>query len=48
MRVARSVQRDNLVVMAAADFDFRYIVLNWAHHLRRVGCTNHLVLSMDK
>ena len=47
VRHARRVQRDNLVVMAAADFDWREIILNWAAHLARIGMPNHLVLSMD-
>jgi len=47
VRQARVVQRDNLVVLAAADYDFREIVLNWARHLERAGVRQHLVLSMD-
>ena len=47
VQVARRVARDRLVVMAAADWDFRQIVLNWYHHLRAVDMTNALVLSMD-
>ena len=44
---ARSVARDNFVVMAAADFDYRLVVLNWYAHARRVGIRNAFVLSMD-
>jgi hypothetical protein len=42
VRQARVVQRDNLVVLAAADYDFREIVLNWARHLERAGVRQHL------
>ena len=47
IRAAHDVARDNLVVMSAADFDFREIVCNWHAHLRRLGISNALVLAMD-
>ena len=45
--LARRVQKENLVMMAAADWDFRRIILNWIIHAHRLGYTNALVLSMD-
>lgn len=45
--LARRVQKENLVMMAAADWDFRRIILNWIIHVHRLGYTNALVLSMD-
>ena len=45
--LARHVHRDGLVIMAAADWDFRRIILNWFLHARRLEYTNALVLSMD-
>jgi len=44
---ARAVARDNLVLMASGDFDYREIVVNWALHVRKLGRTNALVYSMD-
>ena len=44
---ARKIQHKNVVIMAAADWDFRLIVSNWHHHLRSHGYHNNLVLSMD-
>eukprot|EP00322_Chrysochromulina_rotalis_P018224 CAMPEP_0115839308 /NCGR_PEP_ID=MMETSP0287-20121206/6186_1 /TAXON_ID=412157 /ORGANISM="Chrysochromulina rotalis, Strain UIO044" /LENGTH=395 /DNA_ID=CAMNT_0003292879 /DNA_START=57 /DNA_END=1244 /DNA_ORIENTATION=+ len=45
VKQARHVASES--VLAAADYDFREIILNWAVHAERVGLTNTLVLSMD-
>ena len=45
--LARHVSVGNLVLVAAADWDFRRIILNWAMHIHRLGYSNALVLSMD-
>jgi hypothetical protein len=45
---ARKVREHNLVVVTAADFDFREIVFNWHAHLNRLGISNALVLAMDR
>ena len=45
--MAKRVKKDGLVIMAAGDWDFRRIILNWAIHAHRHGYTNALVLSMD-
>ena len=47
VRVAQDVARERLVLMAAADWDYREIVLNWIRHAHRLGYRNALVLSMD-
>ena len=47
LSVARRVQHLGLVIMAAGDFDFRLIVLNWYRSCERQGYKNALVLSMD-
>ena len=44
---ARKIQHKNVVIMAAADWDFRLIISDWHHHLRLHGYHNNLVLSMD-
>lgn len=48
VRTARSLQENGLIVMAAADFDFREITYNWHQHLTRLGISNALVLAMDR
>lgn len=45
--LARRIQKDNLVIVAAADWDFRRIILNFILHAHRLGYQNALVLSMD-
>ena len=47
VQVAKRVQSDGLVIMAAADWDFRRIILNFVLHTRARGYTNALVLAMD-
>ena len=37
VRVARRVAQDNLVLLTAADWDYREIVLNWVLHARKLG-----------
>ena len=46
--IARRVQIDRLVVVAAADWDWRRIILNWVIHAHRLGYSNAIVLSMDE
>ena len=46
-RLGRRVATDSLVLLAAADWDFRRIVRNWLSHARALSYTNTLVLSMD-
>lgn len=48
VQAAHAVQQHNLVVMAAADYDFREIIQNWYAHLKRLGIQNALVLAMDR
>ena len=48
VHVARRVAQDNLVLLTAADWDYREIVLNWALHARRLGYRNAVVLAMDR
>ena len=45
--LARRVQKDGMVIMAAADWDFRRVILNFVLHAHARGYTNTLVLSMD-
>ena len=45
--LARHVQMNNLVLVSAADWDFRRIILNWVMHAHKLGYSNALVLSMD-
>lgn len=45
--LARKVAIDNLVIVAAADWDWRRIILNFLLHAHRLGYHNALVLSMD-
>ena len=40
VRVARRVAQDNLVLLTAADWDYREIVLNWVLHARKLGHHN--------
>ena len=47
VREAQRVAIDGLVVVAAADFDYRELVLNWVMHAHQLGYANSLVLSMD-
>ena len=47
VRVAKQIRLKNLVIMAAGDFDFREIVVNWAAHCAKQGWRHHLVLAMD-
>jgi hypothetical protein len=46
--VARRVQQKNLVLLAAADWDWRRIILNFILHTRRLGYSNALILAMDR
>ena len=48
VRVARRVAQDNLVLLTAADWDYREIVLNWVLHARKLGHQNTVVLAMDR
>lgn len=44
---ARHVQREGLVMLAAADFDYRELAHNWWLHANRLGYSNGLVYAMD-
>ena len=45
---AARIAEDGLVLMAAADFDYRHIVRNWHASARAVGMHYGFVLSMDR
>ena len=44
---ARGVASHNLVVVAAADVDYRYLALNWHRSAARSGMSNALVYCLD-
>ena len=44
---ARGIAKDNFVVFAAADFDFRYLGMNWHRATQRAGITNALLYALD-
>ena len=46
--IARRVQIGGLVIVAAGDWDWRRIILNWVIHAHRLGYSNAIVLSMDE
>ena len=45
---ARRVASHNLVVMAAADVDYRFLAVNWHRSTTRSGMDNALVYCLDK
>ena len=47
VHVARRVEQQNLVLLTAADWDYREIVLNWVLHAHRLGYRNAVVLAME-
>ena len=44
---AMRVQHDGMVVLTAADFDYRIMALNWHRAASLAGMTNSLVLALD-
>jgi hypothetical protein len=36
-----------LVLLSAADFDYRLLILNWVMHAHALGHSNAIVLAMD-
>ena len=47
IRMAAKVQLNSMVIVAAADWDWREIIMNWFIHNHRLGYYNSLALSMD-
>ena len=47
-RIAQAVAVDKLIVVTAADWDYRALAWNWLAHVRQYGHTNAVVLSMDR
>ena len=45
--IARRHAINGLIIVAAGDFDFRDILLNWFSHAHKLGYNNALSLSMD-
>lgn len=45
--VARRVAVGNMTILAAGDWDYRELVLNWVLHAHKLRYSNALVLSMD-
>ena len=44
---AKAQQRDNLVVFAAADFDFRELAENWYAAAQKAGISNAILYALD-
>lgn len=45
--IAKRVHKENVVIVAAGDWDWRRIILNYVQHAHRLGYTNTIILSMD-
>ena len=47
IQLARERLRDGFVILTAADFDFRFMALNWYRAATRIGVANGLVHALD-
>ncbi len=47
LAAAKAVAIQKVVILAAADFDYRELALNWVAHVRARGHANALLLAMD-
>jgi hypothetical protein len=47
-RIAKGVAVNRLVLVTAADWDYRALAWNWLAHVRQFGHTNAVILSMDR
>uniref|UniRef100_A0A061QQR3 Glycosyltransferase n=1 Tax=Tetraselmis sp. GSL018 TaxID=582737 RepID=A0A061QQR3_9CHLO len=46
--LARSIARDNIIIVTWANDHFSDFVFNWVHHIQKHGIANYLVGAMDR